>query len=110
MNAYTTKEFTTFYVRALAEHVELGLDILCDILCRPALRPEEVDAERQVILEEVLMHRDEPMDVVQEHFANAMFPATPSGARFSASPRSSATSRCRRSGRSSTSTTCRATW
>ena len=46
MNAYTTKEYTTFYVRALAEHVELGLDILGDILCRPALRPEEVDAER----------------------------------------------------------------
>ena len=79
MTAYTTKEYTTFYVRALAEHVELGLDILCDILCRPALRPEEVDAERQVILEEVLMHRDEPADVVQEHFANAMFPAHPLG-------------------------------
>jgi predicted Zn-dependent peptidase len=79
MNAYTTKEYTTFYVRALAEHVELGLDILCDILCRPALRPEEVDAERQVILEEVLMHRDEPMDVVQEHFATAMFPSHPLG-------------------------------
>ena len=79
MNAYTTKEFTTFYVRALAEDVELGLDILCDILCRPALRPEEVDAERQVILEEVLMHRDEPADVVQEQFANAMFPDHPLG-------------------------------
>ncbi|MGA3352638.1 MAG: pitrilysin family protein [Acidimicrobiales bacterium] len=79
MNAYTTKEYTTFYVRALAEHVELGLDILCDILCRPALRPEEVDAERQVILEEVLMHRDEPSDVVQELFAAAMFPAHPLG-------------------------------
>ncbi|MGA2527612.1 MAG: pitrilysin family protein [Acidimicrobiales bacterium] len=79
MNAYTTKEYTTFYVRALAEHLELGLDILCDILCRPALRPEEVDAERQVILEEVLMHRDEPADVVQELFAGAMFPLHPLG-------------------------------
>jgi len=79
MNAYTTKEYTTFYVRALAEHVELGLDILGDILCRPALRPEEVDAERQVILEEVLMHRDEPSDVVQERFAAAMFPSHPLG-------------------------------
>ncbi|MGO9582180.1 MAG: M16 family metallopeptidase [Acidimicrobiales bacterium] len=77
MNAYTTKEYTTFYVRALAEDVELGLDILCDILCRPALRSEEVDAERQVILEEVLMHRDEPADVVQELFAAAMFPGHP---------------------------------
>ncbi len=79
MNAYTTKEYTAFYVRALAEHVELGLDILGDILCRPALRPEEVDAERLVILEEVLMHRDEPADVVQEQFAAAMFPGHPLG-------------------------------
>jgi len=79
MNAYTTKEYTTFYVRALAEHAELGLAILGDILCRPALRPEEVDAERQVILEEVLMHRDEPADVVQEQFAAAMFPSHPLG-------------------------------
>jgi len=79
MNAYTTKEYTTFYVRALAEHVELGLDILCDILSQPALRPEEVDAERQVILEEVLMHRDEPSDVVQELFATALFPGHPLG-------------------------------
>ncbi len=74
MNAYTTKEYTTFYVRALSEHLDLGLDILCDILRQPALRPDEVDAERQVILEEVLMHRDEPADVVQERFSEAMFP------------------------------------
>jgi predicted Zn-dependent peptidase len=79
MNAYTTKEYTTFYVRALAEHLELGLDILGDILSRPALRSDEVDAERQVILEEVLMHRDEPSDVVQELFATAMFPHHPLG-------------------------------
>jgi predicted Zn-dependent peptidase len=74
MNAYTTKEYTTFYVRALSEHLELSLDILCDILRDPALRPDEVDAERQVILEEVLMHLDEPSDVVQERFSEAMFP------------------------------------
>ncbi|MGH9297000.1 MAG: M16 family metallopeptidase, partial [Acidimicrobiales bacterium] len=60
MNAYTTKEYTTFYVRLLSEDLDLGLDILCDILREPALRPDEVDAERQVILEEVLMHLDEP--------------------------------------------------
>ena len=74
MNAYTTKEYTTFYVRALSEHLDLGLDILCDILREPALRPDEVDAERQVILDEVLMHRDEPADVVQERFSEIMFP------------------------------------
>ena len=79
MNAYTTKEYTTFYVRTLSEHLDLGLDILCDILRDPALRPDEVDAERQVILEEVLMHRDEPADVVQERFSEVIFPDHPLG-------------------------------
>jgi predicted Zn-dependent peptidase len=79
MNAYTTKEYTTFYVRALSEHLELGLDILCDILREPALREDDVDAERQVILEEILMHRDEPADVVQELFSEAMFWKHPLG-------------------------------
>ena len=79
MNAYTTKEYTTFYVRTLAEHLELPLDILADILREPAFRSDEVDAERQVILEEVLMHLDEPADVVQERFNDAMFPGHPLG-------------------------------
>jgi predicted Zn-dependent peptidase len=79
MNAFTTKEYTTFYVRLLSENIDLGLDILCDILRDPALRPNEVDAERQVILEEVLMHLDEPADIVQERFAEALFPGHPLG-------------------------------
>ncbi|MHB8456892.1 MAG: M16 family metallopeptidase, partial [Acidimicrobiales bacterium] len=79
MNAYTTKEYTAFYVRLLSEHLGLGLDILCDILRDPALRPNEVDAERQVILDEVLMHLDEPADIVQERFAGALFPGHPLG-------------------------------
>ncbi len=79
MNAFTTKEFTAFYVRTLASDVDLGLDILSDIFWQPALRAEEVNSERQVILEEVLMHRDEPADVVQERFAEACFPGHPLG-------------------------------
>ena len=89
MNAYTTKEYTTFYVRALSEHLDLGLDILCDILREPALRPHEVDAERQVILEEVLMHRDEPADVVQERFSEIMFPEHALGREVLGLPRRS---------------------
>jgi predicted Zn-dependent peptidase len=87
MNAYTTKEYTTFYVRLLSEHLDLGLDILCDILRAPALRPNEVDAERQVILEEVLMHLDEPADIVQERFAEALFPEHPLGREVLGLPR-----------------------
>jgi predicted Zn-dependent peptidase len=79
MNAYTTKEYTTFYLRLLSEDLDLGLDILSEIMWDPALRPDEVDAEREVILDEVLMHLDEPSDVVFERFAEAVFPGHPLG-------------------------------
>ncbi len=73
-NAFTTKEYTSFYIRLLAEHVDLGLDILSDIMWRPALRPEDLDAERQVILDEILMHADEPADEAAEQSSAILFP------------------------------------
>jgi predicted Zn-dependent peptidase len=78
-NAYTTKEYTSFYIRLLSEHLDLGLDVLSDIMWRPALRPEDVEAERQVILDEILMHADEPADLVAEQSASASFPEHPLG-------------------------------
>lgn len=74
MNAYTAKEYTSFYVRTLARDSGLALDVLAEILQDPALRVEDVDAERQVILEEVLMHLDEPADVAYEHALESLFP------------------------------------
>jgi predicted Zn-dependent peptidase len=79
MNAFTTKEYTAFYVRLTAEEAELGLDILSDILWAPAFRPDELESERQVILEEILMHGDEPADLVHDVLAEAMWPAHPLG-------------------------------
>ena len=79
MNAFTTKEYTAFYLRVLDDSVDLGLDILSDILWSPAFRPEEVEAERKVILEEILMRADEPADLVHEVFAEALFPDHPVG-------------------------------
>ena len=79
MNAFTTREYTAFYVRLLAEQAEDGFALLSDITWRPAFRPEEVEAERQVILEEILMHGDEPADEVADVFAAAMFPGHPLG-------------------------------
>ncbi len=72
-NAFTTKEYTTFYVRLLSEHLPLGLDILSDIMWDPALRPSDVDAERTVILDEILMHADEPADLVAEQWQSSLF-------------------------------------
>ncbi len=79
MNAFTTKEYTAFYTRLLDEDVDLGLDILCDILSVPAFRPDEVESERQVILEEILMHEDEPSELVHDLFTEALFPGHPLG-------------------------------
>jgi len=79
MNAFTTKEYTAFYTRLLDEDLDLGLDILSDIMWAPAFRPEEVEAERQVILEEILMHEDEPSDLVHDLFTDALYPGHPLG-------------------------------
>jgi predicted Zn-dependent peptidase len=79
MNAFTTKEYTAFYTRLIDEDLELGLDILSDIMWAPAFRPDEVEAERQVILEEINMHEDEPSDLVHELLHEALYPAHPLG-------------------------------
>ena len=79
MNAYTTKEYTAFYVRVLSDRVDAALDILCDIMSRPAFRPAEIEAERQVILEELLMHGDEPDDIVHDLLLDGLFPGHPLG-------------------------------
>jgi predicted Zn-dependent peptidase len=78
-NAFTTKEYTAFYVRLLAEHLPLGLDILSDIMWVPALAPADVDAERTVILDEISMHADEPSDLAAERWQAALFPGHPLG-------------------------------
>ena len=79
MNAFTTKEYTTFYVRLLAEDYAMGADLLSDLIWSPAFRSDEVESERQVILEEILMHADEPSDLVHDVLAHALFPDHPLG-------------------------------
>ncbi len=79
MNAFTTKEYTTFYVRLLADDADMGVDLLSDIIWSPAFRPEEFESERQVILEEILMHADDPADLVHDVLAEALYPQHPLG-------------------------------
>jgi predicted Zn-dependent peptidase len=74
MNAFTTKEYTAYYIRILDEGLDLALDILSDVIWDPAFRPDEVDCERQVILEEIRMHEDTPDDLVHSLFASSLFP------------------------------------
>ncbi len=67
-NAYTARELTCFWVRLLGEDLGVGLDILGDIVTAPALRTDDVDAERTVIVDEILGAHDDPASVASERF------------------------------------------
>ena len=86
MNAFTAQELTAYYVRVPDQRLGLALDILSDIVWSPALRSEDVDSERQVILEEIRMRDDTPDDLVHDVFASAVFPSHPIGREIVGSP------------------------
>lgn len=64
-NAYTTSEVTCFHAHVLPDRLDPAADILADIL-RPALRPDDFDSEKKVILEEIAMYQDSPFWVLFE--------------------------------------------
>jgi predicted Zn-dependent peptidase len=79
MNAFTAREHTAYYTRLPVGELDFGLDLLADVVAGPAFRPPEVDAEREVILEEILMNDDAPDDVVHTRLLEALFPGHPLG-------------------------------
>jgi predicted Zn-dependent peptidase len=79
MNAYTAREHTSFYARVPAGHAPMAITTLAQVLTEPALRPDEIDAEREVILEELAAAEDNPEDVVHMRLAEALFPDHPLG-------------------------------
>ncbi|MCX7619278.1 MAG: insulinase family protein, partial [Acidimicrobiales bacterium] len=86
INAYTSREHTTYYARLPATKLRFGLELLTDVLTQPAFRPDEIDAEREVILEEILMNDDTPDDVVHAMLYEALFPDHPLGRETLGSP------------------------
>lgn len=66
LDAYTSREHTSFQARVLDEHVLEAADVLSDIVFSPALRERDLDLERKVILEEISMVEDTPDDLVFE--------------------------------------------
>ncbi|MCU1391630.1 MAG: insulinase family protein [Ilumatobacteraceae bacterium] len=79
INAFTAKEYTAYYCRLPARHQALGISLLGDVLTSPALRDDDVDNERQVILEELAMDDDSPDDVAHRAFMSHLFPEHPLG-------------------------------
>src|SRR6476661_4809767 len=85
MNAFTGQEVTAYYVRVPDRFLGLALDILSDIVWSPALRYDEVESERQVILEEIRMRDDTPDDLVHDVFSGALFARHPLGREIAGS-------------------------
>ena len=72
-NAFTSKEQTCYWARLLDEDLAAGLDLLAEMLQRPAFRIDEIDSERQVVIEEINMNEDDPTDTAHEQFFQAVF-------------------------------------
>ena len=79
MNAHTGREDTAYYTRLPAAHLDLGLDVLSEVVLAPAFRANEIEAERQVILEEIAMDEDSHEDRVFTLLADALWPDHPLG-------------------------------
>lgn len=84
-NAFTSSEMTAFWGASLPESIVEVHDILADIL-RPALRQEDFDAEKNVILEEIAMYEDQPFWVLYEQAMEQYYGSHPLGFRVLGTP------------------------
>ena len=73
INAYTTKEETTFYAAILAEHVQLTLHLIAEMILEPAFKKEETDKERMVIMDEIESYNDSPSELIYDDFESLVF-------------------------------------
>jgi predicted Zn-dependent peptidase len=79
LDAFTAKEYASYYIKVLDEHLPLAVDLLADIVLRPAFAPAEIEREKKVILEEIKMVEDTPDDLVHELFTQHFWEGHPLG-------------------------------
>lgn len=86
VNAFTSKEHTCYFAKVLDHHGELAIEILADMFFNSTFDPEEIERERQVVLEEIYMSEDAPDDDVHEILWGAMYPDDALGRPILGSP------------------------
>ena len=79
LDAFTAKEYASYYIKVLDEHLPLALDILSDIVLNPAFNPDDVEREKKVVVEEIKMVEDTPDDLVHEIFTQGFWENHPLG-------------------------------
>ncbi len=79
LDAFTSKEYAGYYIKVLDEHLPTALDVLSDLVLHPAFKPDDVEREKKVILEEIKMVEDTPDDLVHELFTQSFWDGHPLG-------------------------------
>jgi predicted Zn-dependent peptidase len=79
LDAYTTREYTGFQAKVRSDDLALALDVLSDLVLNPLLRPEDLELEREVVLEEIATVEDTPDDLVFDLHAEALWGDHPYG-------------------------------
>ncbi|WP_442853313.1 M16 family metallopeptidase [Arthrobacter sp. H14] len=85
-NAATAKESTCYYARVLDTDLPMAIETIADMVTSAVLDPAELEQERDVILEEIAMDRDDPADVAHESFVEAVFGDHPLGRPIGGTP------------------------
>ena len=86
VDAFTSREVASYYVKVLDEHLPRAFDLLADIITGPLFDNEELDRERSVVLEEIKMVEDTPDDLVHEVFVANFWPGHPLGRSILGTP------------------------
>ncbi|AXI39793.1 peptidase M16 [Bacillaceae bacterium ZC4] len=79
VNAFTSKEYTCYYAKVLDEHANYALEVLADMFFNSVFEEEELNKERNVVLEEIKMYEDTPDDIVHDLLSQAAFGDHPLG-------------------------------
>jgi predicted Zn-dependent peptidase len=88
LDAFTAKEYASYYIKVLDDHVRFAWDILADIVLNPAFHSGDIDREKKVILEEIKMVEDTPDDLVHELFTQSLWEGHPLGRPILGTPES----------------------
>ncbi|MDQ3894430.1 MAG: insulinase family protein, partial [Actinomycetota bacterium] len=78
-NAFTSKEYTGYYVRCAAESIDIAFDVLVDMIRHSKFDPDEIEREKGVILEELNMYLDTPRDMIDAVYEELLYGDQPLG-------------------------------
>ncbi|AEF17311.1 MULTISPECIES: M16 family metallopeptidase [Thermoanaerobacterium] len=77
LNGFTGKESTCFYVKVYNSYIEKAVDVLFDMVFNPLFKSEDIEKEKNVVLEEINMNNDSPEDVAYDMLANLTWKGNP---------------------------------